>query len=383
MTTQPLIYEANLLSRFLNPEALVNIYETKHKLVLLEETIGNFKYKCVYVSLVLQDSGKMLGILSIPFYNSKYELNEKKIVVFSSIMNVFTVTFILILLLSYFASHALTYPLRLISQTLKATTLGGNNEKLDWPARDEIGILVQEYNEMIEKLSDSRKALSRQEKESAWKEMAQQVAHEIKNPLTPMKLKIQHLQRVMSNDTGTVESLQSLLQQVDTLNDIATSFSSFAKMPIAIIEKVDLNTIIKDTVELYKDNSEVTIELNIPDDEVFVNTDNKMMGRIFTNLILNGIQSVPESRNAYVHIKMYVSHQNEAILAISDNGDGIPEEIQEKVFTPNFSTKFTGSGIGLTLAKRGVEQSKGRIWFETEKGRGTTFFIVLPALMES
>lgn len=378
MTTQPLIYEANLLSRYLNPDALLHIYETKHKLVLLDENIGEFKYKCVYVSLVLQDTGEMLGILSIPFYNSKYELNEKKIVVFSSIMNVFTVTFILILLLSYFASHALTYPLRMISQTLKKTTLGWDNEKIDWPARDEIGILVHEYNEMIEKLGESRKALSRQEKESAWKEMAQQVAHEIKNPLTPMKLKIQHLQRTLDSDQHTKEALQSLLQQVDTLNDIATSFSSFAKMPIAVIERVDLKQVIVDTVELYKDNVDVTIELNVPDEPVFVQTDKLMMGRIFTNIILNSIQSVPATRKPCIHIKMYENELSEAVMAFTDNGDGIPEKIQEKIFTPNFSTKFSGSGIGLTLAKRGVEQSGGRIWFDTEKNIGTTFFIILP-----
>lgn len=269
----------------------------------------------------------------------------------------------------------------MISQTLKQTTLSGNNEKLDWPARDEIGILVQEYNDMIEKLGESRKALSRQEKESAWKEMAQQVAHEIKNPLTPMKLKIQHLQRVLNADSNAVESLQSLLQQVDTLNDIATSFSSFAKMPIAVIEKVDLLHVISDTVELYKDNKEVIIECSLPEgEEIYVNTDKSMMGRIFTNLILNGIQSVPNSRQACIHIKCYVTYKNEVMVAISDNGNGIPEEIKDKIFTPNFSTKFTGSGIGLTLAKRGIEQSKGNIWFDTSEGVGTTFYIVLPLL---
>ena len=166
--------------------------------------------------------------------------------------------------------------------------------------------------------------------------MAQQVAHEIKNPLTPMKLKIQHLLRTIEPEGHTKEALQSLLQQVDTLNDIATSFSSFAKMPIAVIESVDLNQIISDTVELHKDNSEVTIELSVPEEPVTVRTDKLMMGRIFTNLILNSIQSVPDSRKACVHIKMYVNELSEAVLAFTDNGNGIPEDIQEKIFTPNF-----------------------------------------------
>ena len=378
MTTQPLIYEAKLVSKQLNPNAMVNIFETKHKMVLLDEMIGDFKFKSVYVSLILQDTGEMLGIMSIPFYNSKYELNDKKIAVFSSIMNIFTVAFILILILSYFASKNLTHPLRLISQKLKKTTLGGDNEKLEWNTRDEIGILVHEYNEMIEKLEDSRNALARKEKESAWKEMAQQVAHEIKNPLTPMKLKIQHLQRTIKTDDLTQEALKSLLQQVDTLSDIATSFSAFAKMPIPIIEEFNLTQLVHDTGELYRNREDVDIKIKIPVSPVMAFADKQLIGRIFTNLILNSIQAVPKDVKAEILIEMYVNEIKEAVLTFKDNGEGIPEDIQNKIFLPNFSTKFTGSGIGLALAKRGVEHSGGRIWFESELGKGTTFYIILP-----
>lgn len=377
-TTQPLIYEANLLSKYMNPEAMFNIFQTKHKIVLLDERIGGFKFKSVYVSMVLQDSGEMLGILSIPFYNSKYELNDKKIAVFSSIINIFTIAFILILILSFFASKNLTYPLRLISQKLKKTTLNGENEKLDWNTQDEIGVLVREYNEMIEKLEDSKKALAQNEKESAWKEMAQQVAHEIKNPLTPMKLKIQHLQRIISATDPSQEALASLLQQVDTLSDIATSFSTFAKMPLPIIEKFNLTKLVYDIGELYKNRSDVDVKLKIPVSTVEAYADQKMMGRVFTNLILNGIQAVPEDRKPLINIEMYVNEIKEAVLIFEDNGMGIPTDIQDKVFMPNFSTKFTGSGIGLALANRAVEQAGGRIWFETSKGDGTTFYITLP-----
>ena len=347
-------------------------------MVLLDEMIGDFKFKSVYVSLILQDTGEMLGIMSIPFYNSKYELNDKKIAVFSSIMNIFTVAFILILILSYFASKNLTHPLRLISQKLKKTTLGGDNEKLESNTRDESGILVHEYNEMIEKLEDSRNALARKEKESAWKEMAQQVAHEIKNPLTPMKLKIQHLQRTIKTDDLTQEALKSLLQQVDTLSDIATSFSAFAKMPIPIIEEFNLTQLVHDTGELYRNREDVDIKIKIPVSPVMAFADKQLIGRIFTNLILNSIQAVPKDVKAEILIEMYVNEIKEAVLTFKDNGEGIPEDIQNKIFLPNFSTKFTGSGIGLALAKRGVEHSGGRIWFESELGKGTTFYIILP-----
>lgn len=377
-TTQPLIYETNLLSKRLNPEAMFNIFHTKHKMVLLDEQIGDFKFKSVYVSMVLQDSGEMLGVLSIPFYNSKNELNDKEIKVFSSIINIFTVAFILILILSFFVSKNLTHPLRLISQKLKKTTLSGENEKLVWNTKDEIGVLVQEYNQMIEKLEESKKALARNEKESAWKEMAQQVAHEIKNPLTPMKLKIQHMQRITPPDDHSQEAFKSLLQQVDTLSDIATSFSTFANMPLPIIKQFNLSQLVMNTRELYKDNDEITLNLELPALPVFVYADQKIIGRIITNIILNGIQAIPTYRHPLIDINMYVNDKQEAVLVFKDNGVGIPADIQDKVFMPNFSTKFTGSGIGLALAKRGVEQVGGRIWFDTKEEEGTTFYIALP-----
>ncbi len=261
---------------------------------------------------------------------------------------------------------------------MKKTTLSGENEKLEWNTHDEIGVLVQEYNLMIEKLEDSKKALAQNEKESAWKEMAQQVAHEIKNPLTPMKLKIQHLQRILSTTDPSQEALASLLQQVDTLSDIATSFSTFAKMPLPIIEKFNLTQLVYDIGELYKNRNDVEVKLKIPVSPVEAYADQKMMGRVFTNLILNGIQAVPDDRKPIINIEMYVNEIQEAVLIFKDNGIGIPKEIQDKVFMPNFSTKFTGSGIGLALAKRGVEQAGGRIWFETTEGQGTTFYITLP-----
>lgn len=384
LSTQPLIYEASLLSELMNPQAQIGIFEQKHKMVMFDEHIGDFNYKSVYVGLTSQDEGSFLGVLSIPFFNSKYEVEHNKITVLSTIMNTFTSIFLVILLLSYFAFKTLTDPLKLVAQRIKRTTFGGDNEKLVWKSDDEIGALVNEYNEMLEKLEESKTALARSEKETAWREMAQQVAHEIKNPLTPMKLKLQHLLRTMTGEDQeqvdrTKKSVSALINQVDILSDIATSFSSFAKMPTPLNHPFNLTQELNNILRLYRGTENLKLNVDIDPEDRFVNGDEKLMGRIFTNLILNGKQAVPEGKVPEISIKSYMNpSKNKMVMEFSDNGEGIPEDIQKKVFIPNFTTKETGSGIGLAVAKRGVEHAGGSIWFETVVGKGTTFFIELP-----
>jgi two-component system nitrogen regulation sensor histidine kinase NtrY len=382
VSTQPLIYEKELLSPLVNPVALAAIAEGKEKTVLLAESVGKLNYNSVYVGLRSNDSGVPLGILSIPFFESKYELDKQIIDVLSTIINIFTAIFIVFLVLSYFASKLLTEPLKLITQKIKRTTLG-RNEPLEWYNNDEIGMMVGEYNKMLVNLEASKQALSRSEKESAWREMAQQVAHEIKNPLTPMKLTLQHLQRILFRDEELSEqssrAINTLLSQVDNLNDIATSFSAFAKMPVPKNEVFEITVLTLDTVNLYESDADTKVSTHIQERPLFVLGDPQLMSRIITNLILNAIQSVPQGRKPEVEVWLYTNlSRTSVILEVKDNGSGIPDEIHDKVFIPNFSTKYAGSGIGLAVAKRGIEHAGGKIWFETQKDIGTTFFIELP-----
>ncbi|MDO1446105.1 HAMP domain-containing sensor histidine kinase [Rhodocytophaga aerolata] len=383
-SSQPLIYEEGILAQYINPEAYIKLVDLYEKQVMLAESVGTLNYNSVYVGLRTYDKDRLIGIVSIPFFESKAALNRQIIEVLSTIMNIFTAIFICFLIFSYFASQMLTVPLRLITQKIQKTSLHNYNEPLEWESDDEIGLLVNEYNRMLVKLEESKQALSRSEKESAWREMAQQVAHEIKNPLTPMKLTLQHLQRKLLNGGEVVKdqaekSFNTLLDQVDTLNDIATSFSAFAKMPIPKEELFDIAGILKKTVELYSNDADVEILTDIPPGDFFVKGDQQMMSRIFTNLILNGIQSVPAGRKPEITVNMQKSN-NFIRIEIHDNGKGISESIRNKIFIPNFSTKYAGSGIGLALAKRGVEHAGGKIWFETEEEQGTSFFIELPLL---
>lgn len=390
VSSQPQIYENNLLSRYINPLALANIHEQDNNLLVLDESVGSLDYKSSYIGVRSFNTGSLLGILSIPFFESQNQLEQQIIKVLTNVINIFTLIFIIFLVGSYLASYELTFPLKYITQKLKRTSLSDYNEPLSWDSDDEIGLMISEYNRMLVKLEASKEALSRSEKESAWREMAKQVAHEIKNPLTPMKLSLQHLKRVLQKahavvgngeheegkDT-TTKPIDNLLEQVDTLSEIATSFSSFAQMPIPKSEYFDLAPVVKRTVELFQDDQR-TIELEMEKGSFGVESDSHLMSRIISNLIINAKQSVPQGKRPKIIVSLNRGAKGFLLLKVSDNGSGISKEIQDKVFLPNFSTKYAGSGIGLAIAKRGIEHSGGRIAFETKENTGTTFYIELP-----
>ena len=390
VSSQPQIYENNLLSEYINPEALTRIRGRDKSKLVLDESVGNLSYKSSYTGLKSPSTGELIGLLSIPFFESRNEVEQQIIQVLTNMMNIFTFVFIAFLIISYLASMLLTYPLKYITQKIKRTSLSDYNEPLSWESNDEIGLMVGEYNRMLVNLEASKAALARTEKESAWREMAKQVAHEIKNPLTPMKLSLQHLKRRLQEEYRTgmdaqeVQAVEkpvdNLLLQVDTLNDIASSFSSFAQMPIPKSELYELEAVVRKTVGLYEDGQQ-EIDLAIQGANFWVVGDEQLMGRILSNLIINAKQSVPREQKACIKVSLQRAGLDRLILKVSDNGTGIARDIQNKVFMPNFSTKYAGSGIGLAVAKRGIEHAGGRITFDSKEGVGTTFFIELPVSM--
>ncbi|CAA9289119.1 MAG: hypothetical protein AVDCRST_MAG56-4413 [uncultured Cytophagales bacterium] len=384
VSSQMEIYERGILSRNINMDAYLAIARDYDHRVLLPETVGALRYNAVYEGIYDYSANRLMGIVSIPFFASKAELDAQVVEVLSTILNIFTAIFIAMLVLSHFASRILTVPLRLITQNIRKTSLNAYNEPIRWDSKDEIGMMVGEYNKMLLNLEASKQALARSEKEAAWREMAQQVAHEIKNPLTPMKLTLQHLQRAMRLESPEVarrteRSFGTLLDQVDTLSDIATAFSAYAKMPVPKDEHFDVAEVLRKTLELYRSHDEVSLRTSIPDLHCEVRGDAQLMGRIFTNLLLNGIQSVPHGRRPEIEVSLQ-RIDREVLIAVADNGCGIAENVQPKVFLPNFSTKYAGSGIGLAVARHGIEHAGGSIWFETKVGEGTTFFVRLPLI---
>ena len=384
MTSQPLIFEIGLLSKLINPSAFAAISERQALRVLLEEQTSNLSFNAIYLPLRDEmNTGDLVGFIGIPFFDSEKELDLKLIELITTTMNIFTVMFIIFMVLTFFASRTLTVPLRMLADKLKRTSLTGKNEMLAYEGADEIGMLVNEYNRMLLTLEQNKQDLAMQEKEAAWREMARQVAHEIKNPLTPMKLSLQYLQKAIAEKRPNTEQMiekisHTLITQINILSDIATSFSSFTNMPEPKPEPMDIAAALHKAADLHSDPATAILKKCIQDEEVIVNADESLMVRTFNNLLLNAIQAVPATRKPHIEVSLKKQDNKEALISIRDNGNGIPEEIRNKVFIPNFSTKYTGSGIGLAVAKRGIENAGGRIWFESEEGKGTTFFIALP-----
>lgn len=381
--SQASIYENNLLSGRVNPRAYAQLVEWGESGILLNENIGTLDFRTVYYPLRSPDNGSILGILGMPFFESASDLQQKQSAILSNILVTFTVVFILFFFMAYLVSNVLSFPFTYLSARLRRLSLTEQNEPLNWKNDDEIGLLIREYNRMLVNLERNKKALAQSEKESAWREMAKQVAHEIKNPLTPMKLSLQQMQRTLRRqDSGEEERLQkqiqALLQQVDTLSDIASSFSAFARMPTPESEVFDLVALVRENIRLFENDPEVQLSTRMEVESAWVLADRKLMSRIISNLFINGIQATREDVASHLRIALKVGDKDEVVLSIQDNGTGIPPEIQEKVFSPNFSTKTSGSGLGLAIARHGVEHAGGRIWFETSQEWGTTFYIALP-----
>ncbi len=373
--SQPHIYDLEILSHQINPQALMEIIYNSKERVVLDETIGNLDYKTSYLSIKDTKTNELIGLMGMPFFESKNHLKRQQIEVFTSLINIFILIFIVSLVVAYFAVKILTDPLKLLTQKIKKTSFSDLNQPLEYESKDEIGILVDEYNQMLRKFEESKIALARSEKEAAWKTIAQQVAHEIKNPLTPMKLTLQQMQRVIDSDDRSHRSINNLLHQVDTLSDIATSFSAFAKMPIPESQPFNIVSVLKESIQLFEnEHGKITGEFSA--DELIVTGDSKLTGRIFNNLMINALQSVPEGEEPQIVVELKQS-KTKVKISISDNGTGIPEEFHNKIFIPNFTTKIKGSGIGLAISKRGIEHAGGSIWFESSDD-GTTFFIEWP-----
>ncbi len=380
-STKQLIFEEGLLSKRLNPEGYQRLLEDKENEVLLSESLGNNQYQTAYIS-VKSIKGKVLGVLGVPYFDSKPELDRQIIEVISSVLSVFAIMFLLFLLLSYWASNILTVPLRLITKKIRKINLYQLNQPLEWKSDDEIGVMIGAYNQMLRKLEDSKQELAESEKVAAWREMAKQVAHEIKNPLTPMKLSIQQLRRTNYRDLPVEyvnKKFDTMIDQIDNISDIATSFSDFAKMPVPKNELFEITDVIEKTANLYAEDRKIILHSDIQATNIYVMGDRQLTGRIITNLIINSIQSVPASRKPEIMLKLHTA-DGSVYIEVKDNGMGISENIQQRIFLPNFTTKEKegGTGLGLAMAKRGVEQAGGTIWFESEEDEGTSFFISLP-----
>ncbi len=377
-SSQPTIFGSQLVMPLPDRASWEKIVNERFNIVQARCRIGLLNYNSLFFAIKQSGKNHLIGILELPFFQSNSQ--SAKVSVLANILVTFVVVFILFSFFAFTAINKLTSPLRFIAKKLKSTSLE-NNQPIEWSANDEIGLMVKEYNRMLGNLERSKIDLARSQKETAWREIAQQVAHEIKNPLTPMKLTLQQLEQAMPtgeiDKERTKKSLQMLLAQVEILNGIASSFNSFAAMPTPVQNQIDLTSLLRNTIALFENQSKVILRFEAPSSSTNILGDEQLLVRIFSNIILNGIQSrLNEDTNANILISTEW-HSGWCIIKFRDNGSGISLELRDKIFLPHFTTKQSGSGLGLAIAKQGIEQMGGSIWFETEIGKGSTFFVKL------
>ncbi len=382
-TSREQVFNTGLLGRRMDPRAYQRLAVDGASSFIHGEHIGSATFSTAYMPF-RNDQGEVLAYLALPYFARQGEVEQERAAGYVALVNLFTLLFLLSVVAAALITHWTTRPLELLRRGLERIGLGARNEPINYRGNDELGQLVTVYNRKVDELRESARKLARSERESAWREMAKQVAHEIKNPLTPMKLNIQQFQRTWSPELPDAKERldrfsDGLVQQIEALNRIASEFSDFAQMPGARPEPVDLNESAAATTALFAAQPDAEVVLH-PGPSLVVSADREQLQRAFTNLIKNALQAMPEGQAGRVDVMLRKVGDN-AVVEVRDNGTGIAVADQERIFQPSFTTKGSGMGLGLSIVQRMVENAGGRVWFETstEPGKsGTSFFVELP-----
>jgi signal transduction histidine kinase len=383
-TSRPEVFFRDLTGRRLNMDAFINLENLTKSEYIQSEKIASLEFVSAYVPFY-NSSDKLLAYLNLPYFRMQSVLARDISNVIVAVVNFTLLLVVITMFIVVIISGRLTSPLRMLSEGMSKVELGKKSEHLSYAGQDEISDIVKQYNRMVDELQESARKLAMSEREFAWREMAKQVAHEIKNPLTPMKLNIQQLFKSWKDGIpGFERKLENFtknqIEYIDTLSSIASAFSSFAKMPAANPSNVDLIDQIRTTLELFKNEENISFRTDWPTTiRIIVNADKEHLNGIFSNLIKNAIQSVPQTRSGLIKIKIEVAG-NRVVISIEDNGTGIPDDLKKNLFTPNFTTKSSGAGLGLSIVKRYAETANGNVWFESEEGKGSCFFVELPVI---
>ena len=330
---------------------------------------------------VLKDEfGKKYAILFFPYFQDVSFAESELNVFLTTLYQIYFIMLVVAIVLAYFISRYVTRSIETIRLKIGQTGLLKKNEKILLKnATKEIDSLVNSYNKMIDDLEDSAEKLAKNEREQAWQEMARQVAHEIKNPLTPMRLTVQSFQRTSSLDSKEEKRklndfCDTLIEQIDTMSGVATSFSDFATLPKTQLEKSDIVDATKKVVEIFEQNN---INFESSKESIVMKLDKEQWIRVMTNLIKNSIQAIPSDREQKINVEISDS-TNSVKIIVSDNGLGVLEKNKEKIFEPKFTTKTDGMGLGLGIVKNIINSHRGKISYKSKPNKGTKFTISLP-----
>ena len=337
------------------------------------------KFQASY-SVLKNDAGEKYAILFFPYFQDVSFAESELNVFLSTLYQIYFIMLVVAIVLAYFISRFVTRSIETIRVKIGQTGLLKKNEKIYLNnATKEIDSLVNSYNKMIDDLEDSAERLAKTEREQAWQEMAKQVAHEIKNPLTPMRLTVQSFQKnsdLKSEDEKLKlnDFCEILIEQIDTMSNVATSFSDFATLPKTQLEKTDIVEATKKVVEIFEQNN---ITLETSNENIFVKLDKEQWIRVMTNLIKNSIQAIPYDRESNIQVKIIESTKKVKII-VSDNGLGVSNKNREKIFEPKFTTKSDGMGLGLGIVRSIINSHRGKISYKSKNNKGTDFTISLP-----
>lgn len=335
---------------------------------------------------IKNNHNETIAFLALTYPQAKAEQQQEISNFITALLNIIILIFITGFTVTYLFANRITSAFGIIANKMKQVSFKGTNEPITYTKNNEIKVLIDEYNNMVEKLNDSAIALAKSEREGAWKEMARQVAHEIKNPLTPMKLSLQYLQKAIQNNQPNVQALansvsNTLTQQIDQLAKIASDFSQFANIHNINAEPINISSIVQDVVTLFKVETQVAISIENTALQQIVFADAIQLNRLFTNLIKNGIEALAEIDNPTIYITITNNTATTVLVTITDNGTGINDANIEKIFTPNFTTKSSGTGLGLAICKGIVETANGKIWF-ANNDVGVSFFVEFPLMVD-
>ncbi|MFK5854612.1 MAG: ATP-binding protein [Bacteroidota bacterium] len=382
-TSRPEIFEKNLLSSYINPQAYNAIFHENELNFITEENIGSLNYYSAYVPINLNNDNA-IGIVNLPYFARQTQITKSYYIMLSYLINIYVIIGIIGALIAIIFSRYLTKPLVLLQESIATIRIDKHNEKIQWNKNDEIGLLIREYNFMVDKLEQSADLLKHSERESAWREVARQIAHEIKNPLTPMKLNVQYLEKAYKNNdpdfASKIESIsKSLITQIDVLDDVAEMFSDFAKSKSMDLVKVNLKTVIDSSVDLFNSNTKVsiTVKYEESDNELITYGFEKELLRVINNILKNAIQSVDKNKVAIINLDIK-QHSKYIIVSITDNGKGISEDMRSQIFHPYFTTKTSGTGLGLAIVKNIMNEIGGKVSFESVNHGGTRFILKFP-----
>jgi signal transduction histidine kinase len=372
-------FETDSSSLCLSSDVLNNLYQSVDKRYVEENEQLGSDYQSSFNVFTDFDS-KPLGILNVPYFEDD-SFNDAELREFLKRLGYTYVIMLLVaIVFAFYASRYITRSLKTISDRMSETRLEKRNTKIELRgASQEVSALVESYNSMIDELEESAVKLATSEREQAWREMAKQVAHEIKNPLTPMRLSIQSFQRKFDPDDPNInhkveEYCKTLIQQIDTMSSIASAFSNFAKMPAQKNETLNVVEVINLALDIF---TEDYITFTSEEEVIIAKFDRTQLIRVVTNLVKNANQAIKEIENPRIFVDVSSNTKN-VFIKVTDNGAGISEENKAMVFEPKFTTKSSGMGLGLPMIKNIVETYGGSITFTSKEGKGTTFKVKFP-----